>query len=537
MTGSGKIRTLGQLLLKLETRSRNGSNRKLLLLNISYLIPGIFLPLILFKQNTDPAGFEFAFLTYVIFSLILSFTIISELDKLVVSRTEVDLFSSMPLDDKVMAGAKMYMLIRYVFFLSLPLLLPGSVFYFLLVRSYSRTFLYLVCGLMLCLFIINIAVLIYSFALKIFKSKNLSVYTINFQMIMVLILVVGFQFVSFGITGKSGSSISAYFSSLQAKGILDYFPQSWYAILPAKNNYILDSALILKFFLPLVVCYMSYLSLKMYLVENYSYLKEKFIYSQVIDSYNDSVKRRFFIFQLAGDFIQKIYLRNNLERSSYGLIKSLYQNDKAVRLAILPMIIIPAGLALFALITNRLPYLFAGNYFAAGPVFHISILLCVIVVINTAIIGVKITNYPGTSWIYESYPIKSNKHFKNGFRKFFVINLLMPVCILLFIIFAIKIPLQQAFVHTLFIFASANLYCSVYNLLSKTLPFTKENTLINSLQRMASILYPFLFGIVIVFIQFYAYKSILSALIGILCILTINFWLNYFGFVRDKSAN
>ncbi len=537
MTDTVKVKTLGQLLLKLETRSRNGSNRKLLLLNISYLIPGIFLPWILLKQNTDSSGFEFAFLTYTFYSLILLFTIIAELDKLVISKTEADLFSVMPIDDNIAARAKMYMLLRYVFFLSVPLLLPGSIFYFLMLKSYSRTFIYFASGLMLFYFTISILILLYSAVLRVLKSRSLSSYTIYFQLIMVLIMILGFQLVSFGITGKSGSSISTYFASLQAKGILDYFPQTWYAVLPAKNNYILNSALILKFLLPLAICYMSYLSLKMYLAENYSRIREKFVYSQIGESENGTQGKRFFILQMASDFIQRIYLRNNLERSSYGLIKSLYRNDKTVRLSILPMIIIPVGLSLFALMTNQLPPPFKESYFAAGPVFHISIMLCVIVVLNTAIIGVKVTNFPGTSWVYESYPIKSVKHFKNGFRKFFVVNLLVPICVLLFIVFTIKIPLDQAVVHTLFIFAAANLYNSIYNLISKTLPFTKENTLINSLQRMASILYPFLFGIVIVFIQIYAYKSILSALIAVLAMITINFWLNYFGFVRDKSAN
>jgi len=537
VTDAGKVKTLGRLLLKLETRSRNGSNRKLLLLNISYLIPGILLPWILLKQNTDPTGFEFAFLTYMFYSLILSFTIIAELDNMIISRTEIDLFSSMPVDDRLLVNAKMYMLLRYVFFLSVPMLVPGSIFYFLMIKSYSRTFIYLASGLMLCIFAVNIIVLLYSAALRIFKSKNLSTYTLFFQLIMVLMLIVGFQFISFGITGKSGSTISSYFYSLQTRGILDFLPQAWYALLPAKNNYILDWALILKFLLPLVICCMSYFSLKMYLMENYPYIREKFLYSQVFSSGESGEKRRFFIFQMASDFIQNVYLRNNLERSSYGLIKSLYKNDKTVKLAILPMIVIPAGLALFALVTSQLPEPFARNYFAARPVFHISILLCVIVVLNTAIIGVKVTNYPGVSWIYESYPVESLRHFKNGFRKFFMVNLLIPVCILLGIIFAIKIPLEQALVHSLFIFASANLYNSIYNLFSKTLPFTKENTLINSLQRMASILYPFLYGIVIVLIQLYVYSSMVTALIAIIAIITINFWLNYFGFVREKHIN
>ncbi len=527
-----KIRTLGKLLLKLETRGKSGSNRKLLLLNISYLLPGIFLPWLLVKQNTDPTGFEFSFLTFLFYSLILSFTIITELDNLIISKTEADLLTSMPIDDALLARAKMYMISRYLVFLCIPLLLPGSVFYYSLIKSFPRTFLYIFSGFMLCFFTVNILILLYSAALRIFKSKNLGNYTLAFQLIMVLAMIIGYQFISFGITGKSGSSSAGYIHSLQARGILDFFPQAWFALIPARNNFVPGIALIMKLVLPLLICYMSYFSLRMYLTENYKFIREKFLSSKYFET---PIERAgFFPFRMLGDFIQNIYLRNNLERSSFGLIKSLYKSDKTVKLAIIPMVLIPVGLAIFALITNQLPPPFNKNYYETKPVFHISILLCVLVVLNTAILGVKVTNYPGVSWVYDSYPISSRKHFKNGFRKFFVVYLLLPVCILLGIIFLIKIPADQALLHTIYIFASANLYNSIFNLLSKALPFTRENTLINSLQRMTSILFPFLFGIIIIMVQLFAYRSFLYAVITILAIITITFWLNYFGFVREK---
>jgi hypothetical protein len=532
-----KVRTLGKLLLKLETRSKNGSNRKLLLLNISYLLPGVFLPWLLLKQNTDPTGFEFAFLTFLFYSLILSFTIITELDNLIISKTEADLLTSMPIDDGLLVRAKMYMITRYLIFLCIPLLMPASIYYYAIINSIPRTFLYLASGFMLCFFTVNILILVYSAALRIFRSKKLSSYTLAFQLLMVFAMIIGYQFISFGITGKPGSSAAGYIHSLQAKGILDYFPQSWFALIAARNNYVPGLELILKLMLPLFICYMSYFTLKIYLVENYSYIREKFLSSKYFEAGAAKEKSGFFLFNMLGDFVQNVYLRSNLERSSFGLIRSLYRSDKTVKLAIIPMIIIPIGLALFALITNQLPAPFAKNYYETKPVFHISILLCVLVVLNTAILGVKVTNYAGVSWVYDSYPVTSRKHFKNGFRKFFVIYVILPVCILLGIMFLFKIPADQALIHTVFIFAAANLYNSVFNLLSRALPFTKENTLVNSLQRMTSILFPLLYGILIIVLQLFAYRSFLSAVVTILALFTITFWINYFGFVRGKRIS
>ncbi len=519
--------------MKLETRSKTGSGRKMLYLNITYFIPGVFLPWLLLKQNADPTGFQFSFLLFLFYTLILSFTVITELDNIIISKTEAEILSAMPIESRVLINAKMYMITRYLFLLSLPLLIPGSIYYYFLMRSYPRALLFFISAIMLCFFIVNLLILLYSIALRIFKAKSIGAYTMFFQMAMILILIMAYQFVSFGITGRPGSSVNSYIASLQTNGLINYFPQAWFAFLTTRNHYLLEVGLIVKLIMPLIITILSYYSLKMYLDANYEFIRDKFVNSKIIGNSVKS-KNRFFIFSMISDLIQNVYLRNNTERSSYGLIRSLFYKDKTVRLAILPMIIIPIGLAVFALITNQLPAPFDKSYFEIKPVFHISIMLCVLVVLNTAIIGTKVTNFPGVAWIYESYPISSHRNFKNGFRKFFVVYLLIPVSAGLGLIFLFKIPMHQALLHTVFIFASANMYNSIYNLLSRGLPFTKENTLINSFQRMTSIIYPFLFGIVIVMLQLFVYNNMLTTLIALLAIISITFWINYFGFVRKK---
>lgn len=163
-------------------------------------------------------------------------------------------------------------------------------------------------------------------------------------------------------------------------------------------------------------------------------------------------------------------------------------------------------------------------------------MLSLLVVINTSNIGMKVTNNPGASWIYESYPIDDKKRFKNGIRKFYIVYLLLPVSIVIGIIFTFTMPLWQAGLHALFIFTAANLYNSIYNLLGRVLPFTKENSLLNSVQKLSNMVFPFLFGTVIVLVQIFSYKSIPSAIIAVLIIMTLNFWLNFFGFVHVKVS-
>ena len=393
---------------------------------------------------------------------------------------------------------------------------------------------YFIAGFMMSLFIVYIFILLYSFALRNLRVKRISPVTLIFQLILILSIIIGYQFISYGITKMPDSGVHNYITILQNRNIMQFLPQAWYALLPAKNNYLLNLALVSKIVLPIFICFMSGLSLRYYLGENYSRIREKFIYSRSAGE-TSRAGSRFSILIKLNNLLEKIYFRNNLEKSSYGLMRSMFRQDKLVKLSIIPMIVIPAGLAVFALITKQLTSPFDRNYFEIRPVFHISILLSVLVVLNTGILGVKVTNYAPASWIYSAYPMGPKKRFKNGVRKFFIVYLLLPVSFVLCIIFAFNMPLYQALIHTVFIFICANIYNSLFNLISKTLPFTKENTVLNSIQRISSIIFPLIYGIVMVIVQLIAYKNIPNTLLAILFLMVFNFWLNYFSFIRYKK--
>lgn len=532
----GKIRTLGKLFMKIETRSRDGSRRKMALLVFSYLLPGIFLPLLLFKQSTDPSGFEFTFLTFLFYSLIICFTVVSEFDNLIISSTEVDVITAMPLDDELLINAKLFVLLRYVFFISLPLLVPGSIYYYLALRSEVRSILYFVSGFMLFLFLINILLLLYSLALRNFKPQKLGTYTLILQVFLIFFLIIGYQFVSYSYTNRTSIGITSYFEVMQKNNFLLFFPQSWFGFIPVKKDAALDYHLLLKALLPVLVCYLSYLSLKYYLEENYKHIREKYLYSRMLSTEQYVNNRGISVFDRIANLFLSAYLRNHIEEASFSLMRSSFKKDKTVRLNIFPMIAIPVGLAVFALITDQLRSPFVQNYLGTRPVFHITIFVSVLIVLNTAALGIKVTNYPGTSWVYEAFPIASKKYFINGIRKFFVLYLLIPVCSLLFIFFLFKMPLIQSILHTLYILGSALLFNSIFHAFSKTLPFTKDNTIYNSIQRITTMFFPFIFGVFMVTIQYYVYNDFLNTCLTIIAIFIINYLVVLFWLIKSSKT-
>jgi hypothetical protein len=354
-----------------------------------------------------------------------------------------------------------------------------------------------------------------------------------FQVFLIFLIIFGYQFASFSFTGRKNPGSGNYMYMMKSRDFFNILPPGWFGFIPARHTYIADPIFVMKMLMPFILVYFSYLSLKMYLLQFYSIIRERNMMSGMFHEQPRSGTGRFLGKRRFFNLIDIIYIRNNYERASFSFMRSLYKRDKTVRLSILPMIVIPAGLAIFAFITNQIPSPFSFNYFETKPIFHISILVSVLVVLNTGIRGTKVTNYVDAAWVYDAYPLRSRRKFINGIRKFFVIYLLLPVCVFLFIIFAFSMSFLDASVHSLYIFACANCFNSIFHLLNKDLPMTKENTIFNSLQRITSLIFPLLFGILFVTIQIFAYKNIVSSVIAVIAIFTVTFWINFFGFHRE----
>ena len=448
-----------------------------------------------------------------------------EMDNLVISKNETDMLGCFPLPDDLIVGGKLYVIRRYVFIISLPLLIPGAFYYFVLLHSAAHSIIYVVSGILLAFFVLSILLLSYSFTLRHLKTENLSTFTLFFQLILILVLIFGYQYISYSLSSRSHATAGAFFGVLEAKDILRFFPQSWFAFLTVKGNYVLNYKLILKIILPFFITYSGWLSFRYYLSDNYSRIYEKRQTSDVRRQ-TSNVKREVIISRLD-------LSKHPREQSAFALMHSMLRRDKTMRSGFFPLVIIPVGLALFALFTDQLSSPFIQFYPVSRPVFHISILVTVYVVLSTAILGVRITNDREAAWVYDSYPADPRRNFNNGIRKFFFVYLILPVCMLLFIIFLLKMPLYDAFIHTLFILASAELLNTLYHIFNKTLPFTKINTLINSMQRIGSLIFPIAYGILFAVIQYFIYSDKLYTFLAVVLLILFNFILVRF-LIRNR---
>jgi ABC-2 type transport system permease protein len=521
-----QVKTLSNLFFRLETRSKDGSFKKLLLLFISFSIPGILLPLILAKNISDTTGFTYSFISFLFYSMIIAFTIISELDNIVVTKNEVNLLTILPVQDEVVVKAKMIVLYRYVFIIVIPLLIPGGLFYYLQTKSVIFSLLFLFAGFNLCLFIVYVIILLYSVAVNNYNPDKVSLFSMILQVVFILLLVMSYQFVSYLFAQNYSNSENSLLKVLSNPEITKYFPQSWFAYMSTKQNYLYSYKVVLKFVLPSLLVFFSNISLRVYLNDNYSSIKERFLKSISLKTNNINfieAEDKNLSPGLISNFINKYYLRNSIERSSYFLMSRMFKNEKSVRMNIIAMGLIPVGLTIFAYFTNQLPSPFHTNFMDIKPVFHISIMLALLVAVHTCTSGLKISNFYEASWIFDTIPVKSFKTFKNGVRKFLNLYLIVPVSILIFAVFSFKFNFYQSLVHTLFIIQVAVLFNTFNYIFNRRLPFTLENTFLNSFQRITTMLIPIIFGSIFVILQVFVYTSVYSALIAAFAIFILNF--------------
>jgi hypothetical protein len=502
-----KTNTLGKLFLKLEFRGKDGSAKKIILVLLSYFVFGFMVSFFTYEQTLDSTGFEFAFLTYLLFSIVIIFAAMTELDNLIISAAEIEILSMLPIDNNVIAKAKLYMLGLYIFTVSIPLLLPGSYFFYLGVRSVPHAVMYAAGGFLLFIFLMHLLLLVYSIALRNVRAERVGSFTLILQALLILILILSYQFVSFSFSTGSGGGVASVYSFLETSRTLQYFPQSWFAGIAAKGQYILNWKLVLKYILPLIIPYLAYLSFRYYLTDNYGAIYEKLQYRVHPASGGTGAERK--EYREPGDsFVRMIHhFASASERAAFSLMRNMLKRDKSVKLNVILMFIIPTALTLFALLSGQMYSPFIQFFTPSRAVFHISILITALIALNAAATGIKVSNEPQATWVYDAYPIGRKKEFINGVRKFFIVYFIFPLFVFLLIIFSLRMSVYDALLHAAFIATAVNLFNTFYHLFSRTLPFTKMNTILNSVQRIAALGLPLAIGVIFVVLQYYVYQK------------------------------
>ena len=303
--------------------------------------------------------------------------------------------------------------------------------------------------------------------------------------------------------------------------IVKYLPQSLFS--NAIDNPILLLQCVFIVFVTFLLCFF-------FLKNRYYNISEK-IYSLDIKI----KKKKTFSFFNYSAIIKRIFIKNKQEEASYELMKNQIKNSKTLRSRFIPMLFLPLILAVIGVITNIKGILifsesrgvaenFTADVLILSPSITITLFMCVrIFISNTKIADEHSTEI---NWIYDTLPVLKKSLLQSGALKYVYFNLLFPLILILFLIISFRFPSQHLLLNLLYITSASVLINTIFLIFDKNLPFSLDNSKINSAKRLAEIFLSVLISIVIFVSQIFIFENVIFAVAAILVLIILSFFLN-----------
>lgn len=389
-------------------KNKKDSDKNLFFKNLwVYSIIGVFFIFLIIPNNAYFLRMSTIF-SLIIFMLMLS--LISDFSYILLDIKEKNIILTKPVDERTFSMAKILHISIYIFSLSLSLIGPSLVAS-LFIKGIVFFILYLIESILINLFSISFTVLLYFFVLKFFDGEKLKDIINYFQIILSIVMVVGYQVI--------GRVLNLFDVNSVIKLSWYYYliPSSWFA---APFELFLNNS---KQYI-----FLSLISLIVPLISIAIYIKLMKRFENNLQKLNGTATNK----KLKTGVVEKIgniICRDNSERASYKFANNMMRSEREIKLKLYPAIgfsIAFPFIMLFAFINDFSNMSNSKSYLTLY--IAIPYLIMNINVLKTSV------NYKA-SWIYNCAPIKNIKTQYKGIMKSFIIKFVIPVLLLELIIY------------------------------------------------------------------------------------------------------
>ncbi len=509
-------RALLGLFAKLDFRDKNNSGKKKFIgILIAYLFSNTLISFNFFSVF-DRQSFMILALSSGVFLIVI--LLLNDFDNLILAGSSYSCISTLPIESSSFFKAKFISAVLFLLPFVLVSTLPQSIFFYFYNESVADFILFFIASF--CFAMMTAATLIYLYSIVILKFKDKTLIVTG--VIQFLFFIFVFYSSTAG-TAKGGIRKPGFekISVMDTPGI-NFLPQTLLA--KSVDNPIFLFAIILFTGLIFAAGYK-------FVSANYSKISDNSI------EIGKKRRRKKLTFKLPAlsRLIDRIYLRNDPERSSFHLVSNQLAGSGFLRMKYIPYIIMPVMFITFGFVFNMKGFLFFDGSSSLSPAFpsfvqllspSITIILMMssrMLVSNTKIMD-DITH--DTDWIYMMLPVKDRNHFLKGASKSIYIVFLLPVMLLLFAALAIKGGLTDAILNTLYVGSGIYFFNSIASLIDKTMPFTLESGKFNSASKLGEIFLSMGLGVILILIQIFAFQNIIFALSSISIFLFLSFLIN-----------
>lgn len=484
------------------TLSSNSENKDKNYFYISLIVYGIIglfsAPIVAMDINPMiKMSLYFSFFMVLILSVF-----ISDFSTIILDINDKDIIVTKGVDAKTLNAAKITHIFIYLSLLSLATCGGG------LVAStrfgIKFVLLFLVSILLIDILMIIITAIMYFIILKLFSGEKLKDMLNTFQIVFLLIFVVGFQFV-----GRT-------FEFVDFKFI--YEPKIWNIFIPpmwfASNFSLINEPGVSN-----ILKIMSILSLVVPIISIYIYIKliPKFEYN--LQKLSDNTYKNKNTKEKMSSKISKIICKTNKEKAFFDFLYNILNKDRDFKTKVYPTLAMGAVMP-FVMLMSMYDKSGIGNYIASlrGSSYYLMGYMCVLMS-QSIITTVKFSNQYEAAWIYDVLPLKDKSDIYTAMFKAGIYKLIVPIFVFMGIGF-ILIFGASVIIHLAVIFVATILSCMfTFKFNEKTLPFSCEYKNMNSASNLIILFKSMLVLGVVAIIHLWIKNSLVFTIIYLIALL------------------
>lgn len=503
-----KAAILTRLFLKLDYRDKNkGTLTKLFGISFAYIISSTFISLDYYRSY-DLLSFMTLGLTLKMFFI--GFAVLGDFSNLLFSKHYSEILETYPFGSSELVYSKIASTFIYLIYFGILMLIPQSVFVYFSSNDIYIVIKFFINGIFFDIFILSVFILLYSIAINHIAEKS-SVLLFIFQISFIALIMY--------LSGRTG--VSGIKNSIFDNPIYNYLPQSVFSKAVFDLNSFLTGFGVTIFFAMI----------------NYIYLSKNYysIFSKLLDIKSGKQKVNYFkpVIALYEKFTSW-FLKNDIERAFFGLMKNMFVKSKTVKLKMIPMLFIPLVIIAVGIINNKPGGLLVeSNDFGFISSFAVNILspgitITYIMSIRLLISNIKIADetLSDVRWIYETLPMESSRASFNGAVKFIYLNFILPLTALSIFVLSFRISIIDLIINYIFIFSVGNLFNLFLRKFDCDYPFSVENTKMNSTGRVLEVFFTVIVGVIIFGMQIFIFKNVVYILISLIVIFGATFVIN-----------
>ena len=509
-------RALFDLFMRLDFRDKNDSGKKKFIGILSAYLFSNSIIAFNFFSIFDRSSFMILTLSSGVF--LMAILVLNDFDNLILAGSSYSSISVLPVEGSSFFKAKFMSAVVFLLPFVLVTSIPQSIFFYFYNKSLADLFVFFIASFSFAM--MTVAVLIFLYSLVILKFKDKA------TILMSLVQFGFFIFVFYSSTvGASRPELklpgATKLSVLDKPGI-QYLPQALLAQSVDKPLYL---------FVALAITGVLFIAGYKFISENYLRLSE--------NALEISKKRRArklnFKLPVLKRITDRIYLRNDTERSSFYLVMNHLANSRFLRLKYIPYLIMPLMFIATGFIFDMKGMIYFERAIPISSaeesgiaIVSPSILVVLMMSARMLISNTKIMDdlSHDTEWIYKSLPNKDSHFVIKGASKFIYLVFLIPVLIFLLLVLTVTGGFISALMNILFAGFGIYFINTVASLFDKVMPFTLESGKFNSASKLGEIFIAMALGIILFLIQIFAFQNSIFAMISIFLFILLSYLIN-----------